>query len=152
MRCTIVAVGRLRDGVARALFDEYARRLTPPIELIEIEDRRKLPEQQLREIEAEQLVQALPKDCWAVLLDEAGRTVSSPEFAQMLGVWQASRSGRTAFMIGGAAGHGSAARTRADFALSFGPMTWPHALVRGLLAEQLYRAHCLLTHHPYHRA
>lgn len=151
MRCHVIAVGRARPGPARQLFETYAARLSPPLALIEVEEKRPLPEAQLREREAELILAALPKGAFLVLLDEHGKGLSSQGFAERLGAWRDQGVTDLIFAIGGAAGHGSAARARADVTLSLGPMTWPHLLVRALLAEQLYRGFSILAGHPYHR-
>ncbi len=151
MRCHLLAVGRAKPGPAKALFEEYARRLTPPLALIEVEEKKPLPDAQLKEREAELLAAALPKGAFAVLLDERGKSLSSPEFADSLGRWRDQGVADLALVIGGAAGHGSAIRERAGFTLALGVMTWPHMLVRALVAEQLYRGFAILAGHPYHR-
>jgi 23S rRNA (pseudouridine1915-N3)-methyltransferase len=87
-----------------------------------------------------------------VALDERGKALPSEAFAAKIGDWRDRGAGDLAFLIGGADGHGDAVRARADFLLAFGPMTWPHMLVRGMLAEQLYRAQQILAGHPYHRS
>jgi 23S rRNA (pseudouridine1915-N3)-methyltransferase len=86
-----------------------------------------------------------------VALDERGKSLDSSAFATLLGRWQDEGLGDLAFVIGGAEGLSPAVLERADLALSFGQMTWPHLLVRVLLAEQLFRAQCILDGHPYHR-
>jgi 23S rRNA (pseudouridine1915-N3)-methyltransferase len=151
MRCTIVAVGRAGPGPAQALFELYAKRLTPPLALIEVEERRKLPEAQLRDREAAMLLDAVPKRATIVALDEHGLVLGSRQFAERLRAWRDAGTGDLALLIGGAAGHGGAVLDRADFTLSLGAMTWPHLLVRGMLAEQLYRGFAVLSGHPYHR-
>jgi 23S rRNA (pseudouridine1915-N3)-methyltransferase len=151
MRCHLIAVGRAKPGPTRQIFALYAERLSPPLSLIEVEEKRPLPEAQLKEREAELLLAALPKGALLVLLDEHGKALSSQGFAEKLGVWRDQGVADLAFAIGGAAGHGPATRTRADFTLSLGPLTWPHMLVRGMLAEQLYRGFSILAGHPYHR-
>jgi len=78
--------------------------------------------------------------------------MDSVGFADRLKGWRDAGIGDVAFLIGGADGHGSEVRKRADLLLSFGPMTWPHLMVRGMLAEQLYRASTIIAGHPYHRA
>jgi 23S rRNA (pseudouridine1915-N3)-methyltransferase len=87
-----------------------------------------------------------------VLLDERGRQLSSEEFAALLGRWRDEGVRETRFLIGAADGHGEAARSRADLLLAFGAMTWPHLMVRAMLAEQLWRATSILAGHPYHRS
>ncbi len=156
MRLLIVAVGRARPGPARTLFEEYRRRLAWPLDLVEVEERRPLAAAARRAREAEMLLAALPGRGGArtvvVALDEAGAALSSAELAARLGAWRDQGAGAVAFLVGGADGHGEPAIGRADLVLSLGRMTWPHMLVRVLLVEQLYRAQCILTGHPYHRA
>ena len=86
-----------------------------------------------------------------VALDEHGRQLGSRAFAKKMGQWRDDGMRDVAFLIGGADGHDQAVLDRADLKLSLGEMTWPHMLVRGLLAEQIYRANAILTGHPYHR-
>ncbi|MBY0429841.1 MAG: 23S rRNA (pseudouridine(1915)-N(3))-methyltransferase RlmH, partial [Rhodospirillales bacterium] len=92
-----------------------------------------------------------PPGATLVVLDERGCQFSSPVFARKLGEWRDSGIAELAFVIGGADGHGEAVRKRADLLLSLGTMTWPHMLARAMLAEQLFRAHAILSGHPYHR-
>jgi 23S rRNA (pseudouridine1915-N3)-methyltransferase len=151
MRSTLVAVGKFRPGPARDLFDLYVRRLTPPPALVEVEEKRVMSDAQRREREADLLLAATPRGATIVLLDEHGASLTSEAFAAKLALWRDAGIADLAFLIGGAAGHGGAARQRADFSLSLGPMTWPHLLVRGMVAEQLYRGFSILAGHPYHR-
>jgi 23S rRNA (pseudouridine1915-N3)-methyltransferase len=87
-----------------------------------------------------------------VTLDERGRVLSSPEFADQLAKWRDGGRQDVSFVIGGADGIAPSFRARADFSISFGRMVWPHMLVRVMLAEQLYRAASILAGAPYHRA
>ena len=155
MRLLIVAAGRARAGAARALYEEYRERLAWPLELIEVEEKRALPAEKRRAREAELLLGALPRKGGTrpvvVALDERGKSLTSAELAARLGAWRDQGIGDIAFLIGGADGHGEAVTQRADLVLSLGRMTWPHLLVRALLAEQLYRAQSILAGHPYHR-
>ena len=86
-----------------------------------------------------------------VLLDERGNSMSSIEFAKQLERWRDSGKREIRFLIGAADGHDEAQRKSADLLLSFGEATWPHLLVRAMLAEQLFRATSILANHPYHR-
>ncbi len=155
MRLWLIAVGRSRDGAARALFEEYAARLAAlpfgALNLREVEERRKLPAEVLRDREAELLLAAVPPGATVVALDERGTDTTSAAFAERLAGWRDAGIRDLAFLIGGADGHGEAVRNRAAVLLSFGRMTWPHLLARALLAEQLYRAQTILAGHPYHR-
>jgi 23S rRNA (pseudouridine1915-N3)-methyltransferase len=101
--------------------------------------------------EATALLGALPANAMAIALDLGGHTPDSAAFSRSLGAWL--ETGRpVCFLIGGAEGFDSPVLARADHVLSFGAMTWPHLLVRTMLAEQLYRAQSIAAGHPYHRA
>jgi 23S rRNA (pseudouridine1915-N3)-methyltransferase len=145
----IVAVGRAKPGPERDLYQLYARRLDPPPLLREVEERRPLPAAEKMAREADLLL-AAAGSATLVALDERGTMLSSPAFAERLGRWRDSGTG-LAFLIGGADGHAPLVRERAALLLSLGSMTWPHMLVRALLAEQLWRAQAILSGHPYHR-
>ena len=114
--------------------------------------KKRLSSDELKRQEAELLLAAVPAGAIVVALDERGKALPSEAFAARIGDWRDRGAGDLAFLIGGADGHGDAVRARADFLLAFGPMTWPHMLVRGMLAEQLYRAQQILAGHPYHRS
>ncbi len=156
MRLHLCAVGRLRTGPERSLIDDYTQRfdrtgralsLGPLIEH-EVEDKRGGG----MAAEGELLARAVPAGALLVVLDERGSVLASPDFAAHLGGWRDAGRQDAAFVIGGADGIDPALRARADFALSFGRMVWPHMLVRVMLAEQLYRAASILAGSPYHRA
>lgn len=151
MRITILAVGRLKAGPERDLFDHYAKRLGWPLTVREVEDKRRLAAAERRRREAELLRAARPPGAALVALDQRGRTLSSPDIARRIGAWRDGGIAHIAFLIGGAEGLDEALLEEADLVLSFGAVTWPHLLIRGLLAEQLYRAQQILAGHPYHR-
>ena len=151
MRITLAAVGRNKAGATKELYELYAARLRWQLTLKEVEERRPLPPEALKAQEGELLLAALPKGAKVIALDEGGKEMASRDFATLLGRWQDDGTQDLAFMIGGADGLSRAARQAADRILSLGRMTWPHMLVRGMLAEQLYRAESILAGHPYHR-
>jgi 23S rRNA (pseudouridine1915-N3)-methyltransferase len=97
------------------------------------------------------LDRVIPQGAVLAVLDERGKEITSPEFAETLAAWRDAGRGDLALVIGGADGIAPELRARADFALSFGRMVWPHMLVRAMLAEQLYRAASILAGSPYHR-
>jgi len=156
MRLHLCAVGRLRAGPERALVDDYLDRLGKtgralglgPVAEHEVEDRRGGG----MAAEAELLSRTVPAGAALCVLDERGRAMSSPDFAAQLARWRDGGRQDAAFLIGGADGIDPALRARADLAVSFGAMVWPHMLVRVMLAEQLYRAATILAGHPYHRS
>lgn len=156
MRVHLLAVGRMRSGPERALVDDYVTRFDRtgralglgPLAEHEVEDKKGGG----MEAEGELLARALPAGSLLVTMDERGRVMPSPEFAQTLGRWRDAGRQDVAFVIGGADGIAPGLRARADFSISFGAMVWPHLLVRVMLAEQLYRAATILAGGPYHRA
>ncbi|HEX4172200.1 MAG TPA: 23S rRNA (pseudouridine(1915)-N(3))-methyltransferase RlmH [Acetobacteraceae bacterium] len=146
----LIAVGRLRDGPEAELFARYNARLRPPFVLTEIAEARGTPAE-IRQREAAALLAAVPKQAFVVALDSGGSAPDSEELAHLLERWLA--TGPTVcFVVGGAEGLGPAVLARADYVLSLGRMTWPHFLVRPMLAEQVYRARSIAAGHPYHRA
>ena len=155
MRVHLCAVGRLRQGPERALIDDYVTRFDRtgrahglgPLAEHEVEDKRGLG----MVAEADLLARAVPTGALLAVLDERGRTMTSPEFAAQLARWRDDGRQDAAFVIGGADGIDPGLRAKAEFALSFGAMVWPHMLVRVMLAEQLYRAATILAGGPYHR-
>lgn len=155
MRLHVCAVGRLRSGPERALIDDYAARLERtgrPLGLTALVEHEVEARRGGAEAEAELLARTIPPGAAICCLDERGRTLTSPAFAQHLAAWRDAGRQDAAFLIGGADGHSPALRARADLVLSFGAMVWPHLLVRVMLAEQIYRAATILAGSPYHRA
>ncbi len=156
MRVHICAVGRLRAGPEKALLDDYLTRFDRtgralalgPAQVIEVEDKKGGG----MAAEADLLSRAIPNGSLICVMDERGQTPTSPEFADLLARWRDTGRSDVAFVIGGADGIDPTLRARADAALSFGRMVWPHMLVRVMLAEQLYRAASILSGGPYHRA
>ena len=152
MRLHVAAVGRCKAGPERALYEHFARRVTFPLDLIEVEEKRRLPAKALKKREAELIVARAPEGALLVALDEKGKPFTSLAFAKRLGQWRDDGIRDVAFLIGGAEGLDEALLKRAALVLSLGPMTWPHLMARAMLAEQLYRAQSILAGHPYHRA
>src|SRR5262245_5924725 len=93
----------------------------------------------------------LPPNSLSVVLDERGKALSSIDLAKKLEAWRDGGKREARFLIGAADGHDEDQRRSADLLLSFGEATWPHLLVRAMLAEQLFRATSILANHPYHR-
>lgn len=136
-------------------YEEYAKRLPPecPLRLTEVPTGRRGkgldPRRAIAE-EGARIVKALPARAWVIALDVQGRAWSTEELAAELG--RRLGSGRDlAFLVGGPEGLAESCRTRADELWSLSRLTFPHPLVRIVLAEQLYRAWSLLRGHPYHR-
>lgn len=134
----IVAHGKIGRSPEADLVERYLARIQLPTKVTELSDRGgKVPEQ--------------PANSVAIVLDERGQALSSMELARKLESWRDGGKREARFLIGAAGGHNEEQRGAADLLLSFGPATWPHLLVRAMLAEQLFRATSILAHHPYHR-
>ena len=134
----IVARGKIGRSPEAELVDRYLKRIAWPTRLTELPDRGgKMPD--------------LPPNAITVALDERGTALSSMELARKLEGWRDGGKREARFLIGAADGHDSDQRDHAGLLLSFGPATWPHLLVRAMLAEQLFRATSILANHPYHR-
>ncbi|WP_428487591.1 23S rRNA (pseudouridine(1915)-N(3))-methyltransferase RlmH [Rhodopila sp.] len=146
----LITIGRLRAGPEAELFHRYNTRLQPKLAVIELPEARGGPAE-VRRREASALVAAVPRQGFAVALDQGGIALNSQELATHLERWLA-RGQLICFLIGGTEGLDAPVLARADFVLSLGAMTWPHLLVRAMLAEQLYRARSIAAGHPYHRS
>jgi len=133
----IVARGRIGRGPEADLVSRYLERIAWPTKLTELSPKDTEPA-------ADKAI--------VVRLDEKGESLSSAELAGWLESWRDQGRREARFLIGGADGFSAAARERSDLLLSFGRATWPHLLVRAMLAEQLFRATSLIAGHPYHRA
>ncbi|WP_293451386.1 23S rRNA (pseudouridine(1915)-N(3))-methyltransferase RlmH [Planktotalea sp.] len=155
MRVHICAVGRMRAGPEKVLFDDYQTRFDRtgrglslgPLSVLEVEDKKNLG----MSAEAVLLDRVVPKGAIICAMDERGTVMTSPKFATKLADWRDAGQSDLAFIIGGADGIDPKLRARADAKLSFGSMVWPHMLARVMLAEQLYRAASILSGSPYHR-
>jgi 23S rRNA (pseudouridine1915-N3)-methyltransferase len=133
----VIARGKIGRSPEAELVERYLKRIAWPTKLTELSERAALP--------------PAPSGSVTVLLDERGKAHSSMDFARQVERWRERGVREARFVIGGADGHSPEERDSADLLLSFGPATWPHLLVRAMLAEQLFRATSILANHPYHR-
>ena len=155
MKVTICAIGRLRAGPELDLIKDYLQRFDRtgrnlglgPAQIIELEDKKGGGPT----AEAALLERAIPKGAKICAMDERGKLMTSPEFADMMGNWRDQGTSDLAFIIGGPDGLSKQLRAQADTSLSFGKMVWPHMLARVMLCEQLYRAASIQSGSPYHR-
>jgi 23S rRNA (pseudouridine1915-N3)-methyltransferase len=150
LKARLLAIGRFKGGAEAALFAQYNARLRPPLELVELPEARGSPGE-IRAREGQAILAALPAKALLVALDRDGEAPTSEALAALTARWAAAAR-PLVFAIGGAEGLDPAVSARAAQRLSLGPLTWPHLLVRALLAEQLFRAQCIRANHPYHRA
>jgi 23S rRNA (pseudouridine1915-N3)-methyltransferase len=133
----VIARGKIGRSPEAELVDRYLKRIAWPTKLTELSEKAPTP--------------PAPPGSMTVLLDEKGKALSSMELAKTLEQWRDRGVREARFIIGAADGHSPEARASADLLISFGPATWPHLLVRAMLAEQLFRATSILANHPYHR-
>lgn len=155
MKLIVVAVGTRLPAWVTTGFDEFARRMPRelPLSLVEVKAaprRAGKSVEALMAAEAARIEAALPARCRRVILDEGGRDVTTVELAQRLEAWQAGGED-VALIVGGADGLAPPLKKSAHETLRLSSLTLPHALVRPLLAEALYRAWTVTRHHPYHR-
>lgn len=158
LRLTIVGVGRLKAGLERELAARYVdraalagRSVGLSIEALEVDESRARRAADRKRAEAEELVFACRGTAEVVALDEVGKALDSPGFADLIGRARDTGRGGLMLVIGGADGLDPEFRRRADHVVCFGAMTWPHQLVRVMAAEQVYRSVTILSGHPYHK-
>ncbi len=144
LKIDVIAGGRMRDRARLDLWQDYTKRLQWPLTLHEIESKKP---QDL----SDKFQSKLTPGAFLFVLDETGKSLGSRQFADKLNTLAATGRPHVQFMIGGADGLPETIIKKADFVLSFGVQTWPHMLVRIMLAEQLYRARQIIAGHPYHR-
>ena len=160
MRLRIAAIGRLKAGPERELLERYLKRVNAigrninlsPLEAVEAsESNARRPADRMQE-EALALKKWTIAGARRIILDGRGKSLTSEDFAKRLAGFRDQGAPAALFLIGGADGLAEEIRKDADLVLAFGAATFPHQLVRILLAEHIYRALTILTGHPYHRA
>jgi len=154
MKLRVVAVGQRVPTWAQVAWDDYAKRFPPDwrvsLTAVKTEPRASKPVAALLAAERQRIEAALPKGCRVVALDERGTALGTQALALRLQAWQAQED-EVALVIGGPDGLEPQWREAAHERIRLSDMTLPHAMVRVLLIEQLYRAWSILAHHPYHR-
>lgn len=154
MKLVLAAVGQRQPAWADTAYEDFAKRFPPELRLelkaVKAERRGSKTAEQLMAAEALRLEAALPKGARRVVLDERGERLSTTLLAQRLQAWM--RDGRdVALLVGGPDGLSAELKRSADETLRLSDLTLPHAFVRVLLAEALYRAWTVTVNHPYHR-
>jgi 23S rRNA (pseudouridine1915-N3)-methyltransferase len=160
VKVAIAAIGHLKTGPEKEMAADYEKRISglgrkAGISSFSIHDwaeSRGADVKQRMAEEARQLWSVVPDGSPVLVLDERGEALSSATFAKLLAAEAARGAKQLTLMIGGPDGHAAETRSKALKTISFGPMTWPHRMVRVMLLEQIYRAVTILVNHPYHRA
>jgi len=158
VKLSIVAIGRLARSPETELVKTYAERATNagralglgPLEVVEVESRKPGKAAEALALQPH-LADAARNDTWVIACDEHGQARPSRAFAEEIATLRDRGVRRLVFLIGGADGLAPEILAQANGKLAFGPQTWPHALARAMLAEQLYRAVTILGGSPYHR-
>lgn len=160
MRLTILAVGHSRGTQEGVLADDFIERASklgrnmgfPSVVVEEVTVSKARDVRARMAEEGEKLAGRVPQGAHVVLLDARGKGMTSEDFAEMLGALRDAGTKDLALVIGGPDGLAPLPGIKSGRSLAFGPQTWPHMLVRAMLAEQVYRALTILAGHPYHRA
>ncbi len=159
MRVTILCVGKIKESFYRQAIDEYAKRLSKycKFEVIEVADE-KTPdkasealENQIREKEADRLLEKIKEDAYVFTLEIKGKRFTSEGFAECIQKAAVSGKSHLVFIIGGSLGLHDKVLKRSNRSISFSDMTFPHQLMRVILSEQIYRAYRIINGEPYHK-
>jgi 23S rRNA (pseudouridine1915-N3)-methyltransferase len=156
---TVISVGKLKEKYLKQGIEEYVKRLSgyAKIEIIEVPDEKapenlsKLEEEQIKQKEGERILAKIPGEAYVIALAIEGKMKSSEQFAADLDKLATYGKSKVAFVIGGSLGLSKQVMKRADEALSFSKMTFPHQLMRLILLEQIYRAFRINRGEPYHK-
>ena len=159
MKISVLAVGKIKEKYFTAAIAEYSKRLGRycKLEIIEVQDEKtpdKAPEAintQIREKEGERLLSNIREDSYVIALAIQGKELSSEQLADKISGLALNGKSHIVFVIGGSLGLSDAVLKRADYQLSFSPMTFPHQLMRIILLEQVYRAFKINAGEPYHK-
>jgi 23S rRNA (pseudouridine1915-N3)-methyltransferase len=159
MRYQIISVGKIKEAYYSNGIKEYLKRLKPyaSIELIDGLEEKTNPRAGQSEInrvlsrEGERVLKLVSDDDILVVLDIQGSSIGSEAFAQLLEQWNLSGKSRVNLVIGGSHGLSEKVKRRANYRLSFSPMTFPHQMAVLMVSEQLYRGFKILKGEPYHK-
>ncbi len=149
MKYRISTIGKIKNNYEDLIINKYIKRIKN-IELIQYEVKTKNKEKKINE-EAEKLINSTPKNGKLILLDEEGENISSTNLAKLILNWSNNNITSVNFAIGGAFGNGIKIKKSADKIIALGKLTWPHQMVKMMVAEQIYRIETIIQGHPYHK-
>ena len=159
MKITVIGVGKIKEKYFTDAIKEYAKRLSRycKLEIVEVADE-KTPDgasetlnAQIKEKEGQRILSLIRDDAYVIALAIEGKMLDSVELSKKIESLGISGTSHIAFVIGGSLGLAPAVMKRADYALSFSRMTFPHQLMRVVLLEQIYRSYRIMNHQPYHK-
>ena len=159
MKITVITVGKLKEAFYREAVSEYGKRLSRycKLEIREVEDEKTIEgasgkaQEQILAREAERILRFLPENAYVITLEIEGRMYDSEAFAEKIQDLGINGASHIVFVIGGSLGLHNIIKKRADLAVSFSKMTFPHQLMRVVLLEQIYRAYRIINGEPYHK-
>ena len=149
MKYIISTIGKIKNNDEDLITRKYLKRIRN-IELKQYNVKTKNKEKKIEE-EADKLINSTPKNGKLILLDEEGENISSLDLARLILNWSNSNITSVNFAIGGAIGNGIKIKRTADKIIAFGKLTWPHQMVKMMIAEQIFRIETIIHGHPYHK-
>ena len=149
MKYIISAIGKTKTQQEDLITLKYLKRIKN-IEIKQYEIKLNNKQKKIEE-EGLKLISSTPSNGRLVLLDEQGENLTSPELAKMVLDWRNNNIAYINFAIGGAFGNGDQIKRRADKIIALGKLTWPHQMVKMMIAEQIYRVETIIQGHPYHK-
>ncbi len=149
MKYIISTIGKIKSNDEDLITNKYIKRIKN-IELKQYEVKTKNKEKKINE-EAEKLINSTPRNSKLILLDEEGENISSKDLAKLILNWSNNNIISVNFAIGGAFGNGIKIKKSADKIIALGKLTWPHQMVKMMVAEQIYRIETIIKGHPYHK-
>ena len=159
MKITLVTVGKIKEKFFEDAIKEYSKRLSRycKLEILQVADEKtpegasEAVELQIKEKEGQRILSLIRDDAYVIALAIGGKMLDSEELAERIEKLGVSGISQIVFVIGGSLGLSAQVMKRADYALSFSRMTFPHQLMRVVLLEQIYRGYRIMNHQPYHK-
>ena len=159
MKITLVTVGKIKENFFEDAIKEYSKRLSRycKLEILQVADEKtpegasEAVELQIKEKEGQRILSLIRDDAYVIALAIEGKMLDSEELAERIEKLGVSGISQIVFVIGGSLGLSAQVMKRADYALSFSRMTFPHQLMRVVLLEQIYRGYRIMNHQPYHK-
>jgi len=159
VKITILCVGKIKESFYRQAVDEYTKRLSKycKLEIVEVSDEKtpdkasEVMESQIKEKEAERLIDKLKEDSYIFTLEIKGKKYTSEAFAETIEKLTVQGKSHLTFVIGGSLGLHEKILKLSNQPISFSDMTFPHQLMRVILTEQIYRAFRIMNNEPYHK-
>tara|TARA_R110001592_G_scaffold16881_8_gene71549 strand:+ start:18790 stop:19248 length:459 start_codon:yes stop_codon:yes gene_type:complete len=150
LKIDVICIAHIKNNAFADLIAMYEKRINWPLNIIDLESKHTNP-QKCQNDEADKIMKHINNQSVVIALDEKGKTYSSIALSKKLEQFAHDGQNHIQFIIGGADGLTQVVRQKCDLIMSFGQQTWPHALARVMLLEQIYRSQQILAGHPYHR-